>query len=553
MKKHKYVKLGMCMLLASVFAGCNDDLTIDNVNYPSYELTDSTLYSGYKLVWSEYFDEDGFPSADEWGYEEGYRRNSEWQDYKKENLDYSYVKNGSLFLKATYDPHAGTNPWTNEPYYFDYSSASLTTEGKMPIKYGRVDIVAKVPHGKSLIPSFWLQPYDNVYGTDASISIMEYYVGKEGEPDTIKAAIQTANAIKEIKYAAENKETKEPLDLTGEWHLYSLVWTVDEVSILFDNEIVLSYAKGAEATSDDWPFDQSYSLLLSFAVGGNKGGENGSDSSIFPKEVEIDCIRYYMTPEDVAAASVPDGGNTDDEGDGNEDGGDEGDGGDEETETPNLIENGDFEVDTEIVMPGKTENGIVSDADMAGDKYVSSWDKWNAKAWGTSLVREKENGNGILRFISDNPRDRWQNWVRYPTVGPEPGMYTLSFRIKSATPNSSFSACVGFCKTSADYEFKDDKGKVDVIVNQASIYIKDNGQQEEMPASGNPVYPVFSGELKDTQWQEFSVDFEVKEKYASIMLIFAIDKDWNGNGYTAPNPIRNIDYSFDDISLKKKK
>ena len=38
---------------------------------------------GWNLVWSEEFDYEGLPDENTWGYEEGYQRNYEVQDYKK--------------------------------------------------------------------------------------------------------------------------------------------------------------------------------------------------------------------------------------------------------------------------------------------------------------------------------------------------------------------------------------------------------------------------------------------------------------------------------------
>jgi hypothetical protein len=43
-------------------------------------------------------------------------------------------------------------------------SARLTTQGKKTIKYGRVEVVAKMPKGDWLWPAVWLMPEDSVYG-----------------------------------------------------------------------------------------------------------------------------------------------------------------------------------------------------------------------------------------------------------------------------------------------------------------------------------------------------------------------------------------------------
>lgn len=43
-------------------------------------------------------------------------------------------------------------------------SARLNTKGKKTIKYGRVEVVARMPLGDWLWPAIWMMPQDSVYG-----------------------------------------------------------------------------------------------------------------------------------------------------------------------------------------------------------------------------------------------------------------------------------------------------------------------------------------------------------------------------------------------------
>ena len=45
---------------------------------------------------------------------------------------------------------------------------------------------------------------------------------------------------------------------------------------------------------DAWPFDNKMHLLLNIAVGGNWGGQQGIDDSIWPQRMEIDYVRVYQ-------------------------------------------------------------------------------------------------------------------------------------------------------------------------------------------------------------------------------------------------------------------
>jgi hypothetical protein len=55
-------------------------------------------------------------------------------------------------------------------------SARLTTSGKKTIKYGRVEVEAKLPAGDWMWPAIWMMPQDSVYGEwprSGEIDIME--------------------------------------------------------------------------------------------------------------------------------------------------------------------------------------------------------------------------------------------------------------------------------------------------------------------------------------------------------------------------------------------
>lgn len=58
------------------------------------------------------------------------------------------------------DPCAAVSNVTNDQIINPVRSARLTTAGKKTIKYGRVEVIAKMPKGDWLWPAIW---YDNIY------------------------------------------------------------------------------------------------------------------------------------------------------------------------------------------------------------------------------------------------------------------------------------------------------------------------------------------------------------------------------------------------------
>jgi beta-glucanase (GH16 family) len=114
--------------------------------------------------------------------------------------DNSFVKDGNLVIKPTlqdenlintdnvlnlldngctstsyYSCVAATNT-TNGTIVPPVRSARLTTKGSASIKYGRVEVVAKLPAGDWMWPAIWMLPTDSVYGAwpaSGEIDLME--------------------------------------------------------------------------------------------------------------------------------------------------------------------------------------------------------------------------------------------------------------------------------------------------------------------------------------------------------------------------------------------
>lgn len=251
-------------------------------------------HDGYELVWNDEFDYEGIPDPEYWSYDEGYMRNNELQEYKS-GTGYARVDNGVLVIEAHVDDHDGVNKWTGEPYHFGYSSGEVVTRNKVPFRYGRIDISAKIPHGRGIWPAIWMMPVKSVYGgwpKSGEIDIMEYVweIGEAKDHRTIQATVHTEDEITGGNKAGTGCLSSETFD--KEFHVYSLVWEEDKMDVLVDDEVIYTYIRPGE-TSAAWPFDQDFYLILNVAVGGSWGGKWGVDDSIFPASMEIDYVRYY--------------------------------------------------------------------------------------------------------------------------------------------------------------------------------------------------------------------------------------------------------------------
>lgn len=252
--------------------------------------------AGWELVWADEFDAPGRPDPAIWSHEIGFVRNEELQ-YFTDNTKNARVEDGMLVIEAhreqlanaEYD--AGSDHWSRSREVSEYTSASLTTRGKKSLRYGRVEVRARLPRGRGVWPAIWMLGRNHKevgWPLCGEIDILEY-VGFD--PGHIHGTFHTE------AYNHMNKNQKasmlEVSDVTEAFHVYGVQWDEERIAITFDRQPYSVYEKPEGATVEEWPFDAPHFLLMNFSVGGAWGGMQGVDPSVYPQRFEIDYIRVY--------------------------------------------------------------------------------------------------------------------------------------------------------------------------------------------------------------------------------------------------------------------
>jgi beta-glucanase (GH16 family) len=249
----------------------------------------------WKLVWADEFTANGLPDSTKWTYEEGYVRNQERQYYTRERAENARAENGLLILEARKEQfpnaryQAGSENW-QRAQFAGYTSASLTTEGKVSWRYGRIEVRAKLPTGRGTWPAIWMLGVNRRevgWPACGEIDIMEY-VGYD--PEVIHANIHT-QAYNHVKKTGKGAPLKVPRPWES-FHTYAIEWTPERMDFFVDDQKYFSFANektGAAA----WPYDQPFYLILNIAIGGSWGGSKGIDDTIFPQRMEVDYVRVY--------------------------------------------------------------------------------------------------------------------------------------------------------------------------------------------------------------------------------------------------------------------
>jgi beta-glucanase (GH16 family) len=236
-------------------------------------------------VWADEFDYTGQPDPNKWGYDIGGTGwgNNELQ-YYTDRLSNASVGDGTLKITARKE-----NVENRE-----YSSARLVTKNKGDFLYGRFEFRAKLPTGVGTWPAIWMLPTDWAYGgwpKSGEIDVMEH-VGYDQNKVHITVHTEAYNHGKNT----QKGKTRIVETASTAFHLYRVDWTPYAIRGYIDNIPVFEFINEGKG-SDVWPFDKRFHLLMNIAVGGNWGGQQGVDPSVYPQTLEVDYVRVYKMIE----------------------------------------------------------------------------------------------------------------------------------------------------------------------------------------------------------------------------------------------------------------
>jgi len=236
-------------------------------------------------VWADEFDYTGVPDNTKWGYDIG---GGGWGnnelEYYTNSPDNAAVANGKLTITARKEVKENRN----------YTSARLVTKGKGDFLYGRFEIKAKLPAGKGTWPAIWMLPTDWAYGDwpkSGEIDIMEH-VGYD--QDVIHITAHTEAYYFRIN--TQKTSVRKIQNASTEYHVYRMDWTPYALRGYIDDQLIFEFVNEGKGYKV-WPFDKKFHLLLNIAVGGDWGGAQGMDESIYPVTMDVDYVRVYKMIE----------------------------------------------------------------------------------------------------------------------------------------------------------------------------------------------------------------------------------------------------------------
>ncbi len=278
--KNLIVFLLLALSLNIVAFSCNDEPLKPNIIIPGPPQDHNWAFETSPF-WFDEFDYQGLPDPLKWGYDIGGSGwgNNELQ-YYTDDIKNVVVGDGVLSINAIKEVRDGKN----------YTSTRLVSKFKGDILYGRVEVRAKVPAGRGTWPAIWMLPTDWEYGgwpSSGEIDIMEH-VGY----DLNKIHISTHSEAYYWRIGTQRTATKVIENATTEFHLYRIDWTPYAIRGYIDDVHIFTSVNDGTGYKA-WPFDKRFHLILNVAIGGDWGGQQGVDDTIFPVSMEVDYVRFF--------------------------------------------------------------------------------------------------------------------------------------------------------------------------------------------------------------------------------------------------------------------
>lgn len=223
----------------------------------------------------------------------------------EKNTVIDLLKDGTCTSKDYYSCVAATNLTAgNSSLVPPTKSGRITTLKGAKLKYGRVEVTAKMPEGDWLWPAIWMMPVKNTYGpwpASGEIDIMEgrgnNWTFAQGGNNVMSSALHWGpDPANDAWWKTNNKRSALHTTYSAGFNTFGLEWSQKYLftyvnsrlfQVLYANFDQPMWQRGGFPDSssngtrlvDIWsqtgrqntPFDQEFYLIINLAVGGTNG------------------------------------------------------------------------------------------------------------------------------------------------------------------------------------------------------------------------------------------------------------------------------------------
>jgi beta-glucanase (GH16 family) len=172
-----------------------------------------------------------------------------------------------------------------------YTSARISTGGKMLAAPGRVEARIKLPAGQGLWPAFWMLGHDSPKTPWPDCGELDIMENKGSQVSTTSSAVHGPGYSGETPFA--HSHTLARGVLSDDFHTFAVEWDSLAVRFFVDGTAHYRVTRAEAEHYGKSILNQPFFLMLNLAVGGHFDGDPRSDA-ILPATMLVDYVRVYV-------------------------------------------------------------------------------------------------------------------------------------------------------------------------------------------------------------------------------------------------------------------
>lgn len=226
-----------------------------------------------------FFDDFDSFNNDNWtAIERGASWNNEDQAYSPNNV---WVENGNLIIESRREQWVGAPNLQWHPdndkaeVTREYTSGQVESKGKFSFTYGKVEVRAKMESTPGMLNAIWMVTESGTWPPE--IDIAEQLGHK---PDVLYTTSHYGTQQNHKKNSNQGYDTG--VNLSNDFHIYSVVWTPNQIRWFLDGDLVYKTTKGIP--------DEPFYIVFCPAIGPDWTGNPKKDSQ-FPLRYMVDWVK----------------------------------------------------------------------------------------------------------------------------------------------------------------------------------------------------------------------------------------------------------------------
>ncbi len=231
----------------------------------------------YELVWKENF-RGNVIDTDKWS--KIPRGKPDWKRYMSDHESLYEVRKGKLILHGTVNDGIAPNDTAR------YLTGGIYTKGKFSIRYGKLEVKAKLEAAQGAWPAIWMLPEKGEWPRSGEIDIME----RLNHDDFVYQTVHTyyTHVLNEKQNPPHT--AKAEIDSNG-YNIYGVEILPDKIVFSVNGKATHTYPKINTDKEGQFPFGTPYYILIDMQIEGAWVGK--ANPKELPVRMMIDWVKVY--------------------------------------------------------------------------------------------------------------------------------------------------------------------------------------------------------------------------------------------------------------------